>query len=262
MADEYREIAENNDNGNSKKKKIIIGVIAAVVIVVVIAVVCALKFTGNLGGTTEDYTDVPVSGNVFDSIEPGIENGVMIDGVPNEVTNNVTTSQDSDGSNSSSEEQSGSSDSSGNSGSSSNSGSSGNSGSSDDSDSSGNSGSSEDSGSSGDSGSSDNDTNENTPRQMNVSIILPNDGGAADKLYIYVNGELLVKDGQDYSEDVKINGGTFYFTTSKSYTGVVTVEVKLQNYSSHAKQISTETGSEISVSMPLDGSEENMAPAI
>lgn len=236
MADEYREIAENNDNGNSKKKKIIIGVIVAVVIVVVIAVVCALKFTGNLGGTTEDYTDVPVSGNVFDSIEPGIENGVMIDGVPNEVTNNVTTSQDSDGSNSSSDGQSGSSGSSGN------------------------SGSSEDSGSSGDSGSSDNDSNENTPRQMNVSIKLPDDGGAADKLYIYVNGELLVKDRKDYSGDVKINGGTFYFTTSKSYTGEVTVEARLENYGTSAKQVSK--SSQIVVALPLDGSEENMAPAI
>ena len=57
MADEYREIAENNDNGNSKKKKIIIGVIAAVVIVVVIAVVCALA----LGNGEEKYTDTPVS---------------------------------------------------------------------------------------------------------------------------------------------------------------------------------------------------------
>lgn len=95
---------------------------------------------------------------------------------------------------------------------------------------------------------------------MNVSIKLPDDGGAADKLYIYVNGELLVKDGQDYSEDVKINGGTFYFTTSKSYTGEVTVEARLENYGTSAKQVSK--SSQIEVALPLDGSEENMAPAI
>lgn len=69
MADEYREIAENNDNGNSKKKKIIIGVIAAVVIVVVIAVVCSLA----LGNGEEKYTDTPVSDEATTQLEPGVK---------------------------------------------------------------------------------------------------------------------------------------------------------------------------------------------
>lgn len=254
MADEYREIAENNDNGNSKKKKIIIGVIAAVVIVVVIAVVCALA----LGNGEEKYTDTPVSDEATTQLEPGVENGVFVDSVPNDVTNNVTTSQDSDGSNSSSDGQRGSSGPSGNSGSSSNSGSSGNSGSSDNSGSSGNSGSSEDSGSSGDSGSSDNDSNENTPRQMDVYIVLPNDGNVSDTLYVYVNGELVKEEGISAT----LNGQVFHFKTDESYTGSVTVEARLENYGTSAKQKSNNTSSQIVVALPLDSSEENMAPAI
>ncbi len=242
MADEYREIAENNDNGNSKKKKIIIGVIAAVVIVVVIAVVCALA----LGNGEEKYTDTPVSDEATTQLEPGVENGVFVDSVPNDVTNNVTTSQDSDGSNSSSDGQSGSS------------GSSGNSGSSDNSGSSGNSGSSEDSGSSGDSGSSDNDSNENTPRQMDVYIVLPNDGNVSDTLYVYVNGELVKEEGISAT----LNGQVFHFKTDESYTGSVTVEARLENYGTSAKQKSNNTSSQIVVALPLDSSEENMAPAI
>lgn len=240
MADEYREIAENNDNGNSKKKKIIIGVIAAVVIVVVIAVVCALA----LGNGEEKYTDTPVSDEATTQLEPGVENGVFVDSVPNDVTNNVTTSQDSDGSNSSSDGQSGSS------------GSSGNSGSSDNSGSSGNSGSSEDSGSSGDSGSSDNDSNENTPRQMDVYVVLPNDGNVSDTLYVYVNGELVKEEGISAT----LNGQAFHFKTDESYTGSVTVEARLENYGKSAKQVSK--SSQIVVALPLDSSEENMAPAI
>lgn len=242
MADEYREIAENNDNGNSKKKKIIIGVIAAVVIVVVIAVVCALA----LGNGEEKYTDTPVSDEATTQLEPGVENGVFVDSVPNDVTNNVTTSQDSDGSNSSSDGQSGSS------------GSSGNSGSSDNSGSSGNSGSSEDSGSSGDSGSSDNDSNENTPRQMDVYVVLPNDGNVSDTLYVYVNGELVKEEGISAT----LNGQVFHFKTDESYTGSVTVEARLENYGTSAKQKSNNTSSQIVVALPLDSSEENMAPAI
>lgn len=242
MADEYREIAENNDNGNSKKKKIIIGVIAAVVIVVVIAVVCALA----LGNGEEKYTDTPVSDEATTQLEPGVENGVFVDSVPNDVTNNVTTSQDSDGSNSSSDGQSGSS------------GSSGNSGSSDNSGSSGNSGSSEDSGSSGDSGSSDNDSNENTPRQMDVYVVLPNDGNVSDILYVYVNGELVKEEGISAT----LNGQVFHFKTDESYTGSVTVEARLENYGTSAKQKSNNTSSQIVVALPLDSSEENMAPAI
>lgn len=232
MADEYREIAENNDNGNSKKKKIIIGVIAAVVIVVVIAVVCALA----LGNGEEKYTDTPVSDEATTQLEPGVENGVFVDSVPNDVTNNVTTSQGSDGSNSSSDGQSGSSGSSGN------------------------SGSSEDSGSSGDSGSSDNDSNENTPRQMDVYVVLPNDGNVSDMLYVYVNGELVNKDGK--GEAVTLNGQVFHFKTDESYTGSVTVEARLENYGTSAKQKSNNTSSQIVVALPLDSSEENMAPAI
>lgn len=228
MADEYREIAENNDNGNSKKKKIIIGVIAAVVIVVVIAVVCALA----LGNGEEKYTDTPVSDEATTQLEPGVENGVFVDSVPNDVTNNVTTTQDSDGSNSSSDGQSGSSDSSGN------------------------SGSSEDSGSSGDSGSSDNDSNENTPRQMDVYVVLPNDGNVSDILYVYVNGELVKEEGISAT----LNGQAFHFKTDESYTGSVTVEARLENYGKSAKQVSK--SSQIVVALPLDSSEENMAPAI
>lgn len=241
MAEEYKEIAETSDKGNSKKKKIIIGVVVAVIVVAIIAVVCALT----LGGDKKEYTDKPVSGEITTELKPGIENGVFVDSVPND-NNGGTAVSGSDNSGSSSGSQSG------------NSGSSGSSGSSNNSDSSSNSGSSNNSGSSGGSGSSDSGSNENVSRQMNVYIVLPNDGNVADKLFIYINGELINKDGRS----VTLNGGTYWFLTDDSYTGSVTVEARLQNYGTSAKQISNDTDSQIKVALPLDSSEENHAPGI
>lgn len=241
MADEYKEIAETNDGGNSKKKKIIIGVVIAVVVVAVIAVVCAFSF----GGGKEEYTDTPVSEEATSQLKPGVENGVFVDSVPNN-NSNGTVASGSDNSGSSSGSQSG------------NSGSSGSSGSTNSSGSSGDSDSSNNSGSSGGSGSSDSGSNENVSRQMNVYIVLPNDGNVADKLFIYINGELINKDGRS----VTLNGGTYWFLTDDSYTGSVTVEARLENYGTSAKQISNATATQISVALPLDSSEENHAPGI
>lgn len=236
MADEYKEIAETNDTGKSKKKKIIIGVVAAVIVVAIVAVVCALT----LGGGKEEYTDTPVSGEVTTELKPGIENGVFLDSVPSIDENSGNSAQGSDGSGASSGSQSNGSASSGSSNSSSNSGSSNN------------------SSSSGNSGSSDSGSNENVARQMHVYIVLPNDGNVADTLFIYINGELINEKGQS----VTLNGSTFNFVTDDSYTGSVTVEARLQNYGESAKHVSNNTQSQIIVSLPLDGSEENHAPAI
>ena len=93
---------------------------------------------------------------------------------------------------------------------------------------------------------------------MNVYIVLPNDGNVADKLFIYINGELINKDGRS----VTLNGGTYWFLTDDSYTGSVTVEARLENYGTSAKQISNATATQISVALPLDSSEENHAPGI
>lgn len=240
MADEYKEIAETGDNGGSKKKKIIIGVAVAVVICAAVAVVCALTLGGN---DKEEYTDAPVSTEPASELTPGIENGVFVDGAPTTQPGSSSGSSDqqsgSSGSGSSggssSGSQSGSSGSSGNSGSGSNSGNSGN------------------SGNTGGSGSQD-----PVARQIEIYITLPNDGNVADKLFVSVNGEQQTQSGID----VQLNGKTYYCITSESYEGVVTVEARLENYGTSATQISTQTGSQVVVVLPLDGSEENFAPAI
>lgn len=242
MADEYKEIAETNDTGKAKKKKIIIGVVAAVIVVAIVAVVCALT----LGGGKEEYTDTPVSGEVTTELEPGVENGVFVDSIPNINENSGNTAQSSDGSGSSSGSQSSGSASSGSSNSSSNSGSSNN------------SSSSGNSGSSGDSGSSDSGSDENVARQLNINIQMPNDGGAADELFIYINGELQSEKGAA----VKINGGVFTYNTTDSYKGEVTIEAKLKNYDSYAECKVGKNVKVVQFSLPLDGSEENHAPEI
>lgn len=243
MADEYKEIAETGDNGGSKKKKIIIGVAVAVVICAAVAVVCALTLGGN---DKEEYTDAPVSTEPASELTPGIENGVFVDGAP-------TTQPGS--SSGSSDQQSGTSGSgsSGGSSSGSQSGSSGSSGSSGNSGSGSNSGNSGNSGNTGGSGSQD-----PVARQIEIYITLPNDGNVADKLFVSVNGEQQTQNGID----VQLNGKNYYCITSESYEGVVTVEARLENYGTSATQISTQTGSQVVVVLPLDGSEENFAPAI
>lgn len=243
MADEYKEIAETGDNGGSKKKKIIIGVAVAVVICAAVAVVCALTLGGN---DKEEYTDAPVSTEPASELTPGIENGVFVDGAP-------TTQPGS--SSGSSDQQSGSSGSSSSGGSSSGSqsGSSGSSGSSGNSGSGSNSGNSGNSGNTGGSGSQD-----PVARQIEIYITLPNDGNVADKLFVSVNGEQQTQNGIP----VQLNGKNYYCITSESYEGVVTVEARLENYGTSATQISTQTGSQVVVVLPLDGSEENFAPAI
>lgn len=243
MADEYKEIAETGDNGGSKKKKIIIGVAVAVVICAAVAVVCALTLGGN---DKEEYTDAPVSTEPASELTPGIENGVFVNGAP-------TTQPGS--SSGSSDQQSGSSGSgsSGGSSSGSQSGSSGSSGSSGNSGSGSNSGNSGNSGNTGGSGSQD-----PVARQIEIYTTLPNDGNVADKLFVSVNGEQQTQNGID----VQLNGKNYYCITSESYEGVVTVEARLENYGTSATQISTQTGSQVVVVLPLDGSEENFAPAI
>lgn len=243
MADEYKEIAETGDNGGSKKKKIIIGVAVAVVICAAVAVICALTLGGN---DKEEYTDAPVSTEPASELTPGIENGVFVDGAP-------TTQPGS--SSGSSDQQSGSSGSgsSGGSSSGSQSGSSGSSGSSGNSGSGSNSGNSGNSGNTGGSGSQD-----PVARQIEIYITLPNDGNVADKLFVSVNGEQQTQNGID----VQLNGKNYYCITSESYEGVVTVEARLENYGTSATQISTQTGSQVVVVLPLDGSEENFASAI
>lgn len=240
MADEYKEIAETGDNGGSKKKKIIIGVAVAVVICAAVAVVCALTLGGN---DKEEYTDAPVSTEPVSELTPGIENGVFVDGAP-------TTQPGS--SSGSSDQQSGSSGS-GSSGGSSSGSQSGSSGGSGNSPSGSNSGNSGNSGNTGGSGSQD-----PVARQIEIYITLPNDGNVADKLFVSVNGEQQTQNGID----VQLNGKTYYCITSESYEGVVTVEARLENYGTNATQISTQTGTQVSFSLPLDGSEENFAPAI
>lgn len=237
MADEYKEIAETGDNGGSKKKKIIIGVAVAVVICAAVAVVCAFTLGGN---DKEKYTDTPVSTEPASELTPGVENGVFVDGAP-------TTQPGS--SSGSSDQQSGVS----------GSGASGGSSSGNQSGSSGNSGSGSNSGNSGNSGNTGGSGSQDpVARQIEIYITLPNDGNAADKLFVSVNGEQQTQNGID----VQLNGKTYYCITSESYEGVVTVEAKLENYGTSATQISTQTGTQVSFSLPLDGSEENFAPAI
>ena len=238
MADEYKEVAETKEDGISKKKKIIIGVVVAVVVVAVIVVVCALT----LGGDKEEYKDTLVSGETTSELKPGIENGVFVDGDQSANNNSSGNSAQNSAGGSSSSGSSGSAPS----------------GSSSNSSSSGNSGSSEGSGSSSNSGSSDNNSNEDVARQLNISITMPDDGGAADKLFVYVNGELQNKDGSD----VKIDGGVFKYKTSESYKGEVTVEAKLQNYDSHAECKVIKNVENVEFSLPLDSSEENRVPGI
>ena len=223
MSDEYKEIAENTENGGSKKKKIIIGVVIAVIVCAVIAVVCALTF----GGNEKDYTDTPVNPETTSELTPGIENGVFVGG------NDAAQSGSEDGGSDSQQSAGGSG-------------------------SGGSSSSGSQSGGSGSSGNSGSQGESNSPRQVQISITLPNDGNTADKLFIYVNGKLVNDEGVDCT----LNGSTFTFITSESYEGVVTVEARLQNYGTSAKQTSTETGSSVSFSLPLDSSEENYASNI
>lgn len=248
---ENEALSDTQQKGN--KKKLIIGIVAAVVVVcAVIAAVAAL--TGDSG--EEKYTDTPVS-DPTSELTPGIENGVIIESAPNAADSSEDTQGGSGGSGSSgsSDQQSGSSGSgsSGGSSSGSQSGSSGSSGSSGNSGSGSNSGNSGNSGNTGGSGSHD-----PVARQIEIYITLPNDGNVADKLFVSVNGEQQTQNGID----VQLNGKNYYCITSESYEGVVTVEARLENYGTSATQISTQTGSQVVVVLPLDGSEENFAPAI
>ncbi len=97
---------------------------------------------------------------------------------------------------------------------------------------------------------------ETVSRQLNIYIVLPDDGSISDKLYVYINGELVSETGQD----VVLDGSTFWFTTSNSYEGVVTVEAVLEEYGTSATQISTENGTQVVVALPLNSSEENFVP--
>lgn len=229
MSEENKEITEteevNSAVSSSKKKKIIIGVVIAVIICAAVAVICAMRF----GGDGEEYTDVPVSTETTTELTPGIDNGEFVESAPATTQSSGSTSggsgSDSQGG---SDSQSGSGSQSGSQGS----GSSGNSG-------------------SGNAGGSENE--EPASRYIDVWITMPNDGGASDKLFVYVNGELQNEDGVD----VSIDGRTYHFRTAQQYEGVVRVEARLQNYGTRASQISSQTGNSIIFALPLDGSEEN-----
>lgn len=248
---EKEALSDTQQKGN--KKKLIIGIVAAVVVVcAVIAAVAAL--TGDSG--EEKYTDTPVS-DPTSELTPGIENGVIIESAPNAATSSEDTQGGSGGS--------GSSGNSGNTGGSGNAGGTGDSGNAGnnsgdsgnnagDSGNSGNSGNSENSGNSGNSG-----NEEPVARQLEIYVVLPNAGSINDTLTIYINGEL-----QETAEPigVTLNGTTYYCITEDSYEGVVTVEARLENYGVSASQISTVNGTQVTVTLPLNGSEENFAPDI
>lgn len=247
---ENEALSDTQQKGN--KKKLIIGIVAAVVVVcAVIAAVAAL--TGDSG--EEKYTDTPVS-DPTSELTPGIENGVIIESAPNAATSSEDTQGGSGGS--------GSSGSSGNTGGSGNAGGTGDSGNAGDSGDSGNNAG--DSGNSGNSGNSENSGNsgnsgneEPVARQLEIYVVLPNAGSIDDTLTIYINGEL-----QETAEPigVTLNGTTYYCITEDSYEGVVTVEARLENYGVSASQISTVNGTQVTVKLPLNGSEENFAPDI
>lgn len=223
MSEENKAITEteevNSAASSSKKKKIIIGVVIAVIICAAVAVICAMRFDGD----GEEYTDVPVSTETTTELSPGIENGEFVESAPT-----TTQSSGSTSGGSGSDSQGGSAS---QSGFGSQSGSQG-------------SGSSENSGS---------ESEESASRYIDVWITMPNDGGASDKLFVYVNGELQNEDGVD----VSIDGRTYHFRTAQQYEGVVRVEAQLQNYGTRASQISSQTGNSIIFALPLDGSEEN-----
>lgn len=248
---EKEALSDTQQKGN--KKKLIIGIVAAVVVVcAVIAAVAAL--TGDSG--EEKYTDTPVS-DPTSELTPGIENGVIIESAPNAAASSEDTQGGSGGS--------GSSGSSGNTGSSGNAGGKGDSGnagnnSGDSSNNAGDSGNSGNSGNFGNSGNSGNSGNEEpVARQLDVYIVFPNAGGISDNLFLYINNELVTPaDGKE----VELNGKVLQFKTTDSYEGVITVEARLENYGVSASQISTVNGTQVTVALPLNGSEENFAPDI
>ena len=108
-----------------------------------------------------------------------------------------------------------------------------------------------------DSGDNDDDKEEVlVKRKVTAYIELPDDGGAADILEIYVNGKLQ-KFGEESGASVNINGKKVVFTTDKEYEGVVRIEAKLKKYGTSASQITTKNGDTVSFTLPLDSSEEN-----
>lgn len=224
MSEENKDLTEVQETGgeSSKKKKIIIIAVTAVVICAVVAVVCAMKF----GGGQEEYTNTPVDPETTSQLTPGVENGEIVDSAPS--VQGGTASSGSSGSQSGGEGQSSAASQGGQQNTTKPSG-----------------------GGSGSQGGSE--ETQPASRRIDVWITMPNDSGAADKLFVYINGELQNEDGVD----VSLNGKVYHFLTEDEYEGVVRVEASLQNYGTKASQISTERGDTVSFSMPLDGSEEN-----
>ena len=231
MSEENRDFAESeemNVSQSKKKKRIVIITTAAIVVIAVVAV-CVWKFAGS----SETAGGENTSGNTVTAAEttqltPGIENGEFVESVPA-----ASQSSGSSGNGSGGGSQSGS-------------GSQGGSGSQDQNQSAGGS-------ENGGSDNGDSEKEEPISRYIKVEITMPNDGGASDKLFVYVNGELQNEEGVD----VSINGWVYRFRTAEQYEGVVRVEARLRNYGTSASQVSTETGDSVMFSMPLDGSEEN-----
>ena len=210
--------AEKAPEENKGKRKKLILVIVAFVVIVCAAVAAVIAVTSD--GDSEKYTNILVD----ITLVPGIENGTIISSPPSTITSSDDTETTDTDTTSASDSDS-----------------------------------SEESTTSESAETADASDEEDTvSRQLNIYIVLPDGGSISDKLYVYINGELVSETGRD----VVLDGTTFWFTTSDSYEGVVTVEAVLEEYGTSATQISTENGTQVVVALPLNSSEENFVPDI
>lgn len=221
---------ENPQNETSKKKKVIIGAVVAAIVIIAVVVAAVMLTSNNDKSEGAEGTDGVSQSDVSNTqesttVKPG--EYVIVD------TESTTgNSSGSNQNNSSSGNQNGSQ-------------------------SGGNSGDTSNAYNPDDSGDNDDDKEEVlVKRKVTAYIELPDDGGAADILEIYVNGKLQ-KFGEESGASVNINGKKVVFTTDKEYEGVVRIEAKLKKYGTSASQITTKNGDTVSFTLPLDSSEEN-----
>lgn len=245
--------AQQDDNG--KKKKIIIIIIAAVVIIAVVAAIVYASLGGN-----NTYVDIPVTEVVTD------ENGETVTDAQGEVvtevvtnangetvtqrvrrgrttTSNTTTTTTTapEGSNSGSVSKMPN-----NNGSSNQGNGNGNQNNNDDNNNDDNNGGSGNQDDNKKEDPTDAPTEKPKKRNIDISVVMPNVYGRADKLDIYVDGKLWKSD-----VSVKLDSKTYTFTTDDEYNGDVKIEAKLKTYGTHASATVLASNSSIKIALPL-----------
>lgn len=227
MAEDNKNIINENENNSSGKKKKMI--IAAVIVVIIAVAAAAVMIFANKDDNKSEASSDSVSSSETTTLAPGLENGVIDD--RGEQNTDYASSPSGNSSSSNHDSSSG-----------------------------GNT--SENQGGSGSSGSDLTTEPATAPksRQLEISVIMPNDGNTDDVLEIIINGESIGTVDKINNEPLKTNGKTFTFVTADKYEGDVAVEARLQNYQSSAGVKILEGYNKASIALPLDGVEENFAP--